>query len=49
MFENEWLPDAIAMGVTYAEFWKMNPRILKAIAKGYKNKMVDMYYMMWKM
>lgn len=49
MFENEWLPDAIAMGVTYAEFWKMNPRILKAIAKGYKNKMVDMDYMMWTM
>lgn len=49
MFENEWLPDAIAMGVTYAEFWKMNPRILNAIAKGYKSKMIDMDYLMWTM
>lgn len=38
LFENEWFPRANALGVTWEEFWKMNPRIIKAICRGYREK-----------
>ena len=41
MFENEWFPPANAIGVTWQEFWGMNPRIIKCIAKGHKEKIKE--------
>lgn len=41
MFENEWFPPANAMGVTWQEFWRMNPHIIKCIAKGHKEKIKE--------
>lgn len=41
MFENEWFPPANAMGITWDEFWGMNPRIIKCIAKGHKEKIKE--------
>lgn len=38
MFENEWFPQANAMGVTWQEFWKMNPHIIKCLIKGHREK-----------
>lgn len=38
MFENEWLPYALMIGITYKEFWNMNPHIIKFYAEQYKNK-----------
>lgn len=32
------MPDYLAEGVSYFEFWKLNPRALKAIAKGAEKK-----------
>ena len=36
MFVKEWLPYALSIGVSYNDFWHMNPRILNAIGKGYE-------------
>ena len=36
MFTKEWLPYALSIGVSYNDFWHMNPRILNAIGKGYE-------------
>lgn len=47
MFENEWFPKANAMGVSWQEFWSMNPRIIKVIAKGYKEKIKEQDYLAW--
>lgn len=47
MFENEWFPIANKMGVSWNEFWEMNPRILSAIQKGYEEKRQDKDLMMW--
>lgn len=38
MFIKEWLPYALSIGVSYNDFWHMNPRILNAIGKGYNLK-----------
>ena len=38
MYESEWLPHAIAVGISYNDFWNMNPRIVKVCIEGYKNK-----------
>lgn len=38
LFENEWFPQANAMGVTWQEFWGMNPHIIKCLQKGYEEK-----------
>lgn len=35
------------MGVSWHEFWKMNPRIIKVIAKGYKEKIKEKDYLAW--
>lgn len=47
MFENEWFPKANAMGVSWQEFWKMNPHIIKLIAKGYEEKIKEQDYLAW--
>lgn len=49
MFQNEWLPYAISIGISYKDFGDMNPRIINAISKGYEGKMNDIDYLMWTM
>lgn len=38
MYEKELLPQMMAMGVTYDEFWTLNPRKLNVIVEGHKLK-----------
>ena len=38
MYEKEWIPNVLAMGISYNDFWDMNPRIVKVYIEGYKNK-----------
>lgn len=43
----EWFPQAYAIGVSWDEFWRMNPRILYAIAEGYNQRVRNEDYMNW--
>lgn len=43
----EWFPRAYAIGVSWDEFWRMNPRILFAIAEGYNQRVRNADYMNW--
>ena len=43
----EWFPQAYAIGVSWDEFWRMNPRILSAIAEGYNQRVRNADYMNW--
>ena len=38
MYEAEVIPNVIAMGIGYEEFWKLTPRKLNVIIEGYKIK-----------
>lgn len=38
MYEKELLPEVIAIGIRYDEFWQLNPRKLNVIMEGYKLK-----------
>jgi len=38
MIEEEWLPNALAIGVQYSDFWKLNPRRLRHFNKAYQLK-----------
>lgn len=38
MYEKEWLPHALSMGISYNDFWNMNPRIMNIHIEGYKTK-----------
>ncbi len=38
MFEKEWLPQAIMIGISYHDFWKMNPHIIRFYIEQYKGK-----------
>lgn len=38
MYEQEYLPDALFIGITESEFWGMNPRRLKARQKAYEKQ-----------
>ena len=38
MYEKELLPQMMAMGVTYDEFWTLNPRKINVIVEGHKLK-----------
>lgn len=33
-----WLPQALAIGISYNDFWNMNPRIINIHIEGYKHK-----------
>ena len=44
---SEWFPQAYAIGVSWDEFWRMNPRILSAIAEGYNQRVRNADYMNW--
>lgn len=47
MFENEWFPKANAIGVSWQEFWGMNPHIIKLLAKGHEEKIKEQDYLAW--
>lgn len=47
MFENEWFPKANAMGVSWHEFWGMNPHIIKLLVKGHEEKIKEQDYLAW--
>ncbi len=47
MFENEWFPRANAVGVSWREFWTMNPRIIKLLIKGHEEKIKEQDYLAW--
>lgn len=38
IFENEWFPKAYAMGVSWSDFWNMNPHIINLLIKGHQEK-----------
>ena len=44
---SEWFPQAYAIGVSWDEFWRMNPRILSAIAEGYSQRVKKEDYLNW--
>lgn len=39
LFENEWFPKANAIGISWQEFWSLNPHIIKCLYKGYQEKL----------
>lgn len=39
LFENEWFPKANAIGISWQEFWTLNPHIIKCLYKGYQEKL----------
>jgi hypothetical protein len=41
MFEKEWFKNAYKLGISWEDFWHMNPRIIQAIADGYAEKKKD--------
>lgn len=47
MFEKEWLPYALSIGIQYSDFWHMNPRRIKAFAKAYENKKLMIDEALW--
>lgn len=47
MITAEWFPQAYAIGVSWDEFWRMNPRILSAIADGYNQRIRYEDHMNW--
>ncbi len=47
MITKEWYPQAYVMGVSWGEFWHMNPRIISAIADGYNQRLQQVDYMNW--
>lgn len=46
-FENEWFPKANVIGVSWSEFWTLNPRIIKTMMKGYGERIKRQDYMNW--
>ena len=46
-FENEWFVPASEIGVTYWEFWDMNPRILGVLNLAYERKVKQRDQDMW--
>lgn len=47
MFENEWFPKVNAIGVSWDDFWKMNPHIIKLLMKGHEEKIKEQDYLAW--
>lgn len=41
MFENEWLPQALAIGISYYDFWEMNPHIIEIHTKAHRIKLKE--------
>lgn len=49
MFEKEWLPYALSIGISYNDFWHMNPRRIKAFEEAHKLKAKMQDEQMWLM
>ena len=49
MILNEYLPYALAIGVSYETFWTLNPRLLKPFVEAYKHKQKILDEQMWLM
>lgn len=47
MIENEWFVRASAIGISWDDFWKMNPHIIKLMIKSHKEEVAEQNYMMW--
>lgn len=47
MIEQEWLPQALAIGVDYNLFWNLNPRKLKPFLKAEKLRQKHQNEFMW--
>ena len=49
MINNEYLPYALSIGVSYETFWTLNPRTLKPFIEAYKIKQEVLDEEMWRM
>ena len=47
MFENEWFPKAHKLGISWQDFWKMNPRIIKLHIKAHDEWLKEQDYLAW--
>lgn len=47
MYQKEILPDVLAMGISYDEFWQMNPRILNIHTEAHKKRLKEQDVMNW--
>ena len=47
MVENEWLPHALSIGISYNDFWHMNPHIINLIVRGHNKHLQIMDAMMY--
>lgn len=47
MFENEWFVRANAIGISWVEFWDMNPRIIYLMTKAYEKKRKQLDELVW--
>lgn len=47
MFENEWFPKVSPMGVSYDDFWKLNPHKINVMSKGHEEAIKERDFMMW--
>lgn len=43
LFEKEWLPHALMIGISYEDFWHMNPHIIMLHVDGYNLTMKRQY------
>lgn len=46
-FENEWFPKANAIGISWREFWSLNPHIIKCLMKGRNEQQKELDRLMW--
>ena len=46
-YENEVFPKACAIGITWEEFWKMNPKILGLHIKAHQERIKEQDYLAW--
>ena len=44
LFENEWFPKTNAIGISWDEFWHMNPDIINLMIKGHQEKIKQQDY-----
>jgi hypothetical protein len=41
MFEKEWFPKAYRLGISWEQFWNMNPRIILRISDGHNERIKE--------
>lgn len=47
MFENEWFVRANEIGISWGEFWDLNPRIISLMNKSYNKKLKRFDEIVW--